>query len=167
VTAYAPAPPPPENQHAATAMKPPRARALAHSTYCRANPCVPCRMRTAGKGPVPDGRATAARITPSFGTATLTHFTRNVSVPAGASVAVTIGGVCNPRRHRLCRCVPGGQNQRAGHHHRGDETHFQHEHLAASWRPDHFELEPGERPSYVPDRSHSADACSSFVCCVS
>jgi hypothetical protein len=53
-------------------------------------------MRTAGKGPVPDGRATAARITPIFGTATLTHFTGNVSVPAGASVAVTIGGFCNP-----------------------------------------------------------------------
>ena len=30
----------------------------------------------------------------------------------------------------------------------------------------HFELEPG-RPSYVPNLSHSADACSSFVCGVS
>src|SRR5215831_12698772 len=32
---------------------------------------------------------------------------------------------------------------------------------------DHFEVEPGERPSYVPNRSHSAEACSSFVCCFS
>ena len=45
---------------------------------------------------MPDGRATAARITPRFGTATLTHFTGNVSVPAGTSVAVTIGGFSNP-----------------------------------------------------------------------
>jgi hypothetical protein len=49
-----------------------------------------------GKGPVPGGRATVARITPRFGTATLSQVTGNVSVPAGASVAVTIGGFCNP-----------------------------------------------------------------------
>jgi hypothetical protein len=45
---------------------------------------------------VPDGRATAARITPRSGTATLTHFTGNISVPAGASVAVTMGGLFKP-----------------------------------------------------------------------
>src|SRR5262245_47385128 len=93
VTAFAPAPPPPENQQGATATKPARARSLAHSTYCRANPCVPCRIRTAGNGPVPDGRATAACITPRSGTATLTHFTGRVSVPTGASIAVTDGCV--------------------------------------------------------------------------
>src|SRR5262249_38961946 len=32
---------------------------------------------------------------------------------------------------------------------------------------DHFEIEPGERPSYVPNRSHSAEARSSSMCCFS
>ena len=48
------------------------------------------------KRTVPDGCAIAARITPRSGTATLTHFTGNVSVPAGASVAVTMGGLFKP-----------------------------------------------------------------------
>jgi hypothetical protein len=29
---------------------------------------------------------------------------------------------------------------------------------------DHFEIKPVERPSYMPDLSHSAEACSSFAC---
>ena len=82
-------------------MKPAFARSVAHSTYCRANPCVPCRTRATGHGPAPDGRATAARIVPRSGMATVNHFTGNVSVPAGAALAATVGGLCKPPR-RVC-----------------------------------------------------------------
>src|SRR6478672_11956140 len=98
MTKREPFPPPPENQHAATASRPFCARSSATCTYCCAKPCVPWRTRTDGNGPTPGGRAIAAIMTPTSRTATFTHCTLNASVPAGAVVADTTGGVAKPPR---------------------------------------------------------------------
>src|SRR5262249_14770599 len=75
------------------ASRPPSARSRAKRTYSWAKPWLPCRRRTVGNGPAPDGCATAANMTPISGTATFTHRTASVSVRGGAPATDTIGDV--------------------------------------------------------------------------